>query len=357
MLEVFRKVSARQNHAQRKWEWKKETCATFSFHCLSVQLRWRRGGGRGEGGGGGGGGGVPSLLSALSCSLQRSPVWWPRPPHTAWPRAPVGGRGGEPHRKQEIMWERARGSRGGERRRQPWCATAATVTRREWENGKLGWLRPAGSVSQLPPRKQRRKFCHIVGTSLLSSPCQHTHPHCHCYCHCSPARASSLSLFCHQIRSVQTRRSPRYDSTWCQLWKAASLLNPLTSMKGRQNSGSHRLPSFLSPCLLLSSYLFEADDCLLLQGMCHLSRRRAARCTLLTHVPQSWRSIPSAVQFVARLLRSEGLYRFGDYLACVLLKAHLKSQRWIAFHSQKYIRDIHIFFITEKKYKEIYHKC
>lgn len=30
-------------------------------------------------------------------------------------------------------------------------------------------------------------------------------------------RELPLSLFCHQIRSVQTRRSPRYDSTWCQL--------------------------------------------------------------------------------------------------------------------------------------------
>ena len=148
---------------------------------------------------GGWGGGQPAILpvSVFLLASTVAPLVATPPPthtHTAWPRAPVGGRGGEPHRKQEIMWERARGSRGGERRRQPWCATAAAVTRREWENGKLGWLHPAGSVSQLPPRKQRRKFCHIVGTSLLSSPCQHTHPHCHCYCHCSPARASSLPL-------------------------------------------------------------------------------------------------------------------------------------------------------------------
>lgn len=30
-------------------------------------------------------------------------------------------------------------------------------------------------------------------------------------------------------------------------------------------------PCFLSPCLLLSSYLFEADDCLLLQGLYRVS--------------------------------------------------------------------------------------
>lgn len=105
-----------------------------------------------------------------------------------------------------------------------------------------------------------------------------------------------LHLFFHLIRGIQIRRSPHNASTRCHLWKAASPLNTLASMKGRQNPGSHAPPCFLSVCLLLSSCLFEADNCLLLPGLYQVSRWETACCT---HVPESPKSI--LVQFVAQV--------------------------------------------------------
>lgn len=186
---------------------------------------------------------LPSFLSVCSCSLQLSPLQWPRP-DTARTQVPVGGRGREPHRKQEIMREReeAMGVRdGGSRNTQQLPLLVWKNDReRKW---KFGWLHLVGLDSQLPARKQSRKVCHNVGTYLLFSPPPITHTATVTVT--TTQRELPLSLFCHQIRGVQTRHSPRYDSTRCHVWKAVSPLNTLSSMKGRQNSGSHCTALFL----------------------------------------------------------------------------------------------------------------
>lgn len=179
-----------------------------------------------------------------------------------------------------------------------WVGEAGSHTgnRKSWEREEAMGVRGGGGghdVQQLPllvwenNRKRKWKFVFSVP---ITSPCtkedvsphrgyisallptsQHTHIPTATVTVTTAQRELPLSLFCYQIRGVQTRHSPRYDSTRCHLWKTASPLNTLSSMKGRQNSGSHTPPCFLSFCLLLSSYLFEADDCLLLQGLYQVS--------------------------------------------------------------------------------------
>lgn len=212
-----------------------------------------------------------------------------------------------------------------------------------WENDregkwKLWWLRLAGLVPQLPPHKQRRKFCHIVGTSLHPHPHSNTHIHSLCYCHhhCSPARASSLPL----VPSDKRRSNALQPPLWSQAQGVTyekqhpHWIRSCGWKVGRTWVHTCRPVSCLpaSSCLLICLKLTTAcffKAC----TKCHLSRRRAPQL-FITNVPGSWKKKYFECGTKCGLSPQVCIYNLGLIWLLFYVRS-MWSQKLNPFHGQK----------------------
>lgn len=140
IFKICRKVVVWQKHTQKS-ERERRKHATFSFNGLCSWGEKEEGEEMKVGGGG-----QPAILPVsvfLLDSTVSPPVTTPR--HCQDTGASGWARQGAT--QETGNHERARGSHGGERRRQPWRATAATVDLEEWQREKMEvWVASSGRL-------------------------------------------------------------------------------------------------------------------------------------------------------------------------------------------------------------------
>lgn len=247
---------------------------------------------------------------------------------TGWPR-----RGSRTGNRKSWGTERKAWGWGAVETEEPPSVRAYIPALREWQREKMGSWSSFTWWAERPNYLSINKGGSFATLGHRSALLLHLPSHLPA----SPAAAATtqqelpLSLFCHQMRGVQTRRSPCYDSARCHLWKAASPLNTLTSMKGRHNSGSHTLHCFLSLVFLFVwSWRLPAPSRPLPSVIWWGGEMHSL--SLLTQAPRS------CTRFWCGTVR---LYRFGLLLTFVLLSVRMKNAQLIACfnsHCQTYCR-------------------